>query len=115
MVVPYNRLFTLSRDFHLDLFSMFAVSHLQVVTGLQIHPALCIGTEIAGQPQRGVRGDAAPLAQDVAYARGRDAQPERQRVGGQSQGFQVFLTQDLARVNGAHVIRRHGCCLSDNR
>ena len=45
---------------------------LQVITGLQVHPEPLGGAEVPGQPQRGVRGNAALAVDDLVDPPGRD-------------------------------------------
>lgn len=53
---------------------------LQIVCGLKIQPGLCVSTEIADQPQRGIRGHRPLLIQNFADPRDRNSQLDGQAV-----------------------------------
>jgi len=45
---------------------------LQVIAGLQVQPEPLAGAEVPGQPQRGIRGDAALAVDDLVDLASRD-------------------------------------------
>ena len=47
--------------------------HLQVVTGLEVHPEFRLAYEIQAQPQRRAGGDARSVVDDLGNTVGRDA------------------------------------------
>jgi len=53
---------------------------LQVIICLPIEPALHVGLEVPGKPQRRVRTDSAPLAYDLVDAGGSDIQRTEKRT-----------------------------------
>src|SRR5690242_6247485 len=75
-----------------------AAGTFELVVLLQVHPALGIRTEIRGQPQGDVGGDAAPLVGDLVHAGGGDANGGRQRIGRKAERLHELLAQDLAGV-----------------
>ena len=85
-------------DAFADFLAGFGLRDAQVIGGLQVHPELCGGAEVARQPQRCVRRHAAALAHDIVDPRGVDRKRAGQCVGAERQGLQKILAQDFAGV-----------------
>src|ERR1035437_9595785 len=85
----------MSRRFGLDFLGDFRSDGLlrdfQIVSKLQVQPALYVAAEVAHQAHRGIHADAAPLQDDVVDARSRNAQRPGKRVGAHTQGLEEFL------------------------
>src|SRR4051794_15898249 len=86
-------------DFLLDSLSYGAISHVEIVAGLQIDPELGACTEVARQTNRRVRGEGAASAHDIVGARARHLDRMRQFVDADAHRGQEFVPQYLARMN----------------
>ena len=75
----------------LDQKSGSILGALRVEVGLKVHPALHVSAEVTRQPQRGVRADAAPFADDFVDAGRRHAKRARRRIARQSERFHEFF------------------------
>jgi hypothetical protein len=81
----------------------FALSNLQVVAGLEIHPENRCVLKVTRQPQSGIRGDAPAFAHDVGDPRDRHAQVQRKLVHAEAQRLREFLLENLAGVDWLHT------------
>jgi len=73
----------------IDLFeggAKMVLLDLEVVAGLQVEPEPVGGAEVAGQAQRGVRGDASLAVDDLVDPPWRDGDGDRQVVLGDLKG-----------------------------
>ena len=83
------------------------VRHLEVVSRLQIQPALGIGTKVTLQTQGRIRRNPPTLVSNVIHPRGRDIQRLREGAHTEEQRFQVVLPKNFPWVNGSHSIFEH--------
>jgi len=86
-----------------DLRSARLLSHFEIVVRLKVHPKLGGGSEVARQPESGVRGDWPPATNDAIHSVYRNQQFHCQPIGCQAKRFQKVFPQ---RFTGMY--RNHG-------
>ena len=86
----------------------------QVEMRLQVQPELRRDAEIPAQAQRGVRSYASSSVHDLVDPPGRDADVARQTVLGNTHGGQKLLHENLAGMDGGHLVGSHDNSPSDN-
>ena len=82
-----------------NFFAVFPFGDLQIILRLEPHPDSGAGSEIAGQAHRGVGGDAALAANDLADSQGRHSEIFGDPVLTQSQGLHEIFEKNLSGMN----------------
>jgi hypothetical protein len=88
-----------------DLAGDLVLGDFQVIARLQIHPKSRTVPEITRKAERGIRGDAAALVDNVCDARYRDAQSHGDFIHAQPQGSHELLAENLTRMHGLQFSR----------
>jgi hypothetical protein len=74
---------------------------LWLVARLEVQPALRVGLEVAGEPQRGIGRDAAPTPNNLVNPRRRHAENLSQRIAGQTERRKERGQSNLSLPAGA--------------
>lgn len=91
-------------DFVVNLRADSEAGYLQIISGLQIEPALSIAAKVPRQAQGGINGNPAPFSHNIVNPCSGNVQGHSQSVGAQADGLQVVLAQNFTRMNRAHSV-----------
>src|SRR5512142_2581327 len=97
-------------DLALDLFRDGVLGVLDVVAGLQVHPELWAGAEVAAEPEGGVDAYAAFAVNNLVDAVRWHAQRHRKLIHRDVGWLEKLLEQNLAGVDGGNfaLVSLHG-------